>query len=165
MRNLGAAIDVVAVDAERNAESPRFDVEGVRMRGHLNPHGTTTALAYRIEENGRSLVYASDAGYPPGDVPASAIEFYRGASVLVHDCTYSPEDRAGRLGRGFSSVAEAAQAAVRAGVGHLVMTHYDQDYGDDLVDALAERTRRLLDEQGGREIALTAAREGLTLRV
>ena len=162
MRNLGASIDLVAVDAERNE---RLEVEGLLLRGHLNPHGTTTALAYRLEEHGRSLVYASDAGYPPGDVPAAAIDFYRGADVLIHDATYSPEDRAARLGRGFSSVAEAAQAAVRARVKHLVLTHYDQDYGDDVVDALAARARRLLDEQGGREIALTAAREGQSLRV
>ena len=45
------------------------------------------------------------------------------------------------------------------------MTHYDQDYSDDVVDVLASRCRRFLDERGGREIALTAAREGLTLKV
>jgi phosphoribosyl 1,2-cyclic phosphodiesterase len=160
MRNLGAAIDLVAVDGEKG---DRHEFAGVSLRGHLNPHGTTTALAYRLEERGRTLVYASDAGYPADGIPEEAISFYRGADVLIHDCTYSPEDRAARMTRGFSSVLEAATAAVRAGVKHLVMTHYDQDYSDETVDALAERTRRFLDEQGGGEISLTAAREGLTL--
>jgi hypothetical protein len=45
------------------------------------------------------------------------------------------------------------------------MIHYDQDYADDDVDALAAACRRLLDEQGGQAIALTAAAEGLTLDV
>jgi hypothetical protein len=45
------------------------------------------------------------------------------------------------------------------------MFHYDQDYSDDVVDALGERARRLLDELGGSKIELVAAREGLTLTV
>jgi phosphoribosyl 1,2-cyclic phosphodiesterase len=163
MRNLGASIDVVAVDGA--AADPTFECGQLRVRARLNPHGATSALAYRFEENGRSLVYASDAGYPATGPSADVRELYRGADVLIHDCTYSPEDRAERMGRGFSSIAEAARAAVDAACKRLVMFHYDQDYSDDTVDALAERTRRLLDEMGGREIELLPAREGLTLDV
>ncbi len=163
MRNLGAAIDVVAVDGA--AKDPSFECRGLRVSARLNPHGATKALAYRFEEDGRSLVYASDAGYPAGGPSPEVRALYHGADVLIHDCTYSPEDRAERLQRGFSSIAEAARAAVDAQVKQLVMFHYDQDYSDDTVDALGERTRRLLDEQGGQSIELTAAREGLTLTV
>jgi phosphoribosyl 1,2-cyclic phosphodiesterase len=163
MRNLGAAIDVVAVDGA--AKDPSFDCRGVTVRARLNPHGATKALAYRFEENGRSLVYASDAGYPPGGPSDEVRALYQGADVLIHDCTYSPEDRAERMARGFSSIADAAAAAVEAGVKRLVMFHYDQDYSDDIVDALADRTRRLLDDQGGKSIELTPAREGLTLTI
>ncbi|HUS63043.1 MAG TPA: MBL fold metallo-hydrolase, partial [Kofleriaceae bacterium] len=163
MRNLGASIDVAAVDGA--AKDPSFDCHGVTVRARLNPHGATKALAYRFEENGRSLVYASDAGYPPGGPSDEVRKLYQGADVLIHDCTYSPEDRAERMARGFSSIADAAAAAVEAGVKRLVMFHYDQDYSDDIVDALADRTRRLLDEQGGKSIELTPAREGLTLTI
>jgi phosphoribosyl 1,2-cyclic phosphodiesterase len=163
MRNLGAIIGVQAVDGQ--AKDPSFLCCGVTVRARLNPHGATRALAYRFEENGRSLVYASDAGYPPGGPSDEVRELYAGADVLIHDCTYSPEDRAERIARGFSSIADAAQAACEARVKRLVMFHYDQDYADDTVDALAERTRRLLDEQGGRDIELVPAREGLTLDV
>jgi phosphoribosyl 1,2-cyclic phosphodiesterase len=161
MRNLGASIEVVAVDGA--AKDPSFDCDGVRIKARLNPHGATQALAYRFEENGRSLVYASDAGYPAGGPSADVRALYHDADVLIHDCTYSPEDRALRMARGFSSIADAAQAAVEAGARKLVMFHYDQDYSDDVVDALAERTRRLLDELGGSKIELIPAREGLTL--
>jgi phosphoribosyl 1,2-cyclic phosphodiesterase len=161
MRNLGASIDVVAVNGA--AEDPSFDCKGVRVSARLNPHGATVALAYRFEEQGRALVYASDAGYPPTGPSDAVCNLYHGADILIHDCTYSPEDQAERLARGFSSIADAARAAVRAHVKRLVMFHYDQDYSDDLVEALAGRTRRLLDEQGGRSIELTPAREGLTL--
>jgi phosphoribosyl 1,2-cyclic phosphodiesterase len=163
MRNLGASIDLVPVDGA--AKDPSFDCGGVRIKARLNPHGATQALAYRFEENGRSLVYASDAGYPAGGPSADVRALYHGVDVLIHDCTYSPEDRAQRMARGFSSIADAAQAAVEGEVKKLVMFHYDQDYSDDVVDALAERTRRLLDELGGTSIELIPAREGLTLVV
>ena len=38
-------------------------------------------------------------------------------------------------------------------------------YSDDKVDTLVERGRRMLDERGGRSIAITGAREGLTITV
>ncbi len=163
MKNLGASIGVAAVDGA--AKDPSFDCKGVTVRARLNPHGGTKALAYRFEENGRSMVYASDAGYPPGGPSVDVLQLYQGADVLIHDCTYSPEDRAERMARGFSSIADATQAALEAKVKRLVMFHYDQDYSDDMVDALAQRARRLLDEGGGKDIELTPAREGLTLTI
>jgi phosphoribosyl 1,2-cyclic phosphodiesterase len=161
MKNLGAGIDVVAVDSEGEGLMCR----GVRVTGRMNPHGPTWAMALRFEENGRSLVYASDAGYPPTGPSDDVKALYRGADVLIHDCTYTPEDRAERLNRGFSSIAEATRAAVEAQVKTLVMFHYDQDYTDDMVDALGERARRMLDESGGKSIQLVAAREGLVLPI
>ncbi len=160
IKNLGASIEIRAVPPE----AP-FEIDGVTVRGLANPHGSTTCLAYRLEEKGRSLVYASDAGYPPSGPTAEVLELYRDADVLIHDCTYTPEDRAQRLSRGFSSFVDAADAAARAQARHLIMFHYDQDYSDDQVDVLAERCRKELDERGAKECALTAAREGLTITI
>ena len=44
-----------------------------------------------------------------------------------------------------------------------MLTHYDPDYSDAMVDALAARARGLLDDHGGGAIRLTAASEGLTI--
>lgn len=162
MKNLGAAIELAAVNLDEDRE---FIESGLLVRVHLNPHGHTHALAYRLEEEGRSLVYAPDAGYGDDGPSPGALALYEGADLMIHDSTYTPEDRVSRLARGQSSLREAAEAAVRAEVKHLVLTHYDQDYSDDLVEAMGERCRRLLDELGGRHIQLTAAREGLTLTV
>ena len=162
MKNLGAAIDLVPIDSER---SGTFEEDGLSFSGHENPHGSTTALAYRLEEKGRVFVYASDAGYTADAIPDEAITFYRGAHVLVHDATYTPEDWIDRRERGFSAIREAATAAARAQVKHLVLTHYDQDYGDDFVDGLIERTRGLLDGMGAQAIEVSGAREGRTITV
>jgi len=160
LKNLGAEIDFVAVAAGES-----FSLGEVTVRGLPNPHGSTTALAYRLEEAGRTLVYASDVGYPASGPSDAALALYRDADVLIHDCTYTPEHRATRRDRGFSSYADAADAAVRAGVRHLVMFHYDQDYADDFVDGLRSECRRELDGRGGQRIELTAAAEGLELEV
>jgi phosphoribosyl 1,2-cyclic phosphodiesterase len=160
LKNVGAQIDIQAVH-----EGVEFEVAGLKVSGCLNPHGKTRALAYRLEENGRVLVYAPDAGYAPSGPPPRSLELYEGAHILIHDCTYTPEDRAQRIGRGFSSIGDAADAAVKAQVKQLCMFHYDQDYTDDMVDTLRDRCRALLDECGGKKIKLTAAHEGLTIVV
>jgi phosphoribosyl 1,2-cyclic phosphodiesterase len=160
LKNLGASFEVRAV-----SPGEPFTVGSVRVTGRPNPHGSTTALAFRLEEADRSFVYASDAGYPDDGPSAESLELYRGATVLLHDTTYTPEHQAKRRNRGFSSYEDAAAAAVVAGAKQLVMFHYDQDYTDDDVDALKEACRASLDRLGGKAIELTAAEEGLELEI
>jgi phosphoribosyl 1,2-cyclic phosphodiesterase len=163
LKNLGAHFDVRAVVPGAPFESPLCP--GVTMTGWPNPHGSTTALAFRIQEGERSFVYASDAGYPDAGPSTEALRLYKGASLFLHDTTYTPEHQKKRRNRGFSSYVEAAGAAVAAGVQHMVMFHYDQDYSDTDVDALRDACRAELDRRGGERIALTPAAEGLELDV
>jgi phosphoribosyl 1,2-cyclic phosphodiesterase len=160
LKNMGAGIEILAI-----SEGTPVSVEGCRVLARANPHGRAGALAFRIEEGGRSVVYASDAGYPDGGPPAESIALYRGADVLIHDSTYTPEDRRRYRERGFSSVDDAVAAAVASRARRLVLFHYDQDYSDADVDALCGRARRLLDERGAPEIELVGAMEGTTLTV
>jgi len=160
LRNLGAAISFTAV-----APGEVHDVDGIRVSAHPNPHGHTSALAFRLEEGGASLVYASDAGYPLDGPSRETLDLYAGADLLIHDATYTPADRATRLERGNSSHADASAAALAAGARHLVLFHYDQDYADDTVDDMTRACRADLDRAGGRDIALTAAAEGLEIEV
>jgi phosphoribosyl 1,2-cyclic phosphodiesterase len=155
IRNLGATISFTAT-----APGEVYQLGGIRMSALANPHGHSAALAFRLEQAGRSLVYASDVGYAPGGPGEDAIEFYRDADLLIHDSTYTPADRATRLERGNSSYADAALAATRAGVRHLVLFHYDQDYSDDTVDELVAACQSELDQSGGRDIQLSASAEG-----
>jgi len=161
LRNLGATI--AFAEAE---EGVATTIHGVEVTARPNPHGQISALAYRFREGGRSLVYAPDAGYHDDWPSAETRELYRGADYLIHDCTYTPEDRRGRESRGYCSIDIAARVAAACQVKRLVMFHYDQDYTDEEVDRLAARCRELLDEApGGGDVELIAAREGLTLDV
>lgn len=157
LRNLRASIELSSTGT-----GVPIDRGAARIASLVVPHGPSESLAFRIEARGRSLVYAPDVGY---DVPSQQVlDFYQGADCLIHDCTYTPEDRAARRPRGYSSIEIAAQVAVAARVRRLVMFHYDQDYTDPQVDELERSCRKLLDAQpGGKRIGLTAAREGMLL--
>ena len=163
MKNLGAAFDLLPMHGD--PDDRRLWWERLAISARKNPHGNVTCLAYRIEDQGRSLVYAPDAGYAPDGPTEGVLELYRNADLMIHDATYTPEDRALRLGRGYSSFADAAWAATRAKVRRLALFHYDQDYTDDQVDDCWRRCRALLDEIGGANIELIAAREGMTVTV
>ena len=158
LKNMGASIDIAAID-----EGAAFQVAGCTVRARTNPHGRAGALAFRIEDGGQAVVYASDAGYGAGGPPPASVDLYRGADLLIHDSTFTPEDGRRYADRGFSSVENAVDAAVAGRVKRLVLFHYDQDYSDAEVDGLCARGRRLLDERGGREIELIGSTEGATL--
>jgi phosphoribosyl 1,2-cyclic phosphodiesterase len=158
IKNMNAAIEMrLALIGES------FSVGQARVTAALNPHGNTTALAYRIEDGDRVLVFAGDAGYGPEGPSAQALALYAGADLLIHDSSFTPEDQAGRLDRGLSSLDDALNAAVRAQVKRLALFHYDQDYSDHDVDQLIARGRRRLAEQGTTTIEVLGAAEGLTL--
>ena len=160
LKNMGATIDIAAI-----AEGKPFQAAGCTVRARTNPHGRSGALAFRIEDGDRAIVYASDAGYGAGGPPSASVELYQGADVLIHDSTYTPEDRRRYADRGFSSVEDAVAAAIAGAVKRLVLFHYDQDYSDAEVDVLCALGRRLLDERGGRHIELSGAVEGATLAI
>ena len=157
-RNMGAHIEMRALSEDRAAT-----VGQAKITAYPNPHGPTLALAFRIEAQGKSLVYASDVGYGEGGPSEAAVALYRGADLLIHDCTFTPEDRSRRITRGLSSLDDAVEAALRAQVKRLALFHYDQDYSDHDVDGLVARGRRLLDERGARALEILGAAEGLTL--
>ena len=162
LKNFSARFDVKAAP-----HTEPFEAEGLTVTAREHAHGATTALAFRIVEDGRTFVYASDVGQPLADAPPSpeTIAFFRGADVLLHDTTYRPAEQARRRNRGFSTYEDAAHAAVAAKVGRLVMFHYDQDYSDEDVDELATSCRAALDARGGQTIGLVPAREGDELEI
>lgn len=157
LKNFAAGFDVRAV-----TPGATFEAAGVRITARAHAHGATTALAFRVEEDGRAFVYASDVGQPVADAPPdpAAIAFYRGADALLHDTTYRPDEQVTRRDRGFSTYEDAAAAAVAARVKRLVTFHYDQDHTDAIVDEVVARCRAALDARGGADIALVPAREG-----
>lgn len=105
------------------------------------------SMAWRLEAEGRSVVYTGDTG-PSAEV----VHLARGADVLIADCAMpDTSPLPGHLTPGL-----AGQAAAQAGVKTLVLTHlYPETDGHDLAAAAAA-------EFSGRIIV---AADGLTIHI
>jgi phosphoribosyl 1,2-cyclic phosphodiesterase len=133
------------------------------------------ALGYRFSSRGTtggSFVYISDNELnPQAAYPGSAsnwkeqlVGFVRGATVLVHDATYTADEYDRHRGWGHSTYDDAVELALEAGIEQLVLFHHRPERTDDEVDACVERCRGLVKNRGGR-LSVTAAAEGMTLSV
>jgi len=107
---------------------------------------------FRIEEDGKSLVYLTDnelslrhkGGLEFDDYAA----FAKGADLLIHDAEYTPEEYPLRNGWGHSHFVDAARLARAAGVGVLGLFHHNQERTDDAEDVLLARCREYLSAPG-----------------
>lgn len=121
------------------------------------------ALGYRIDSDGRSLVYISDNEPFNRDIPSTLynvektivdkysrsagdpnqriFDFAYGADVLIHDATYTPEEYVGRVGWGHSDYLFALKVAAEAQVKKLILFHHDPSHSDEKIDKIVEACR------------------------
>ncbi len=136
--------------------------DGATVRGTSLKH-PGGVFAYRIDHDGRSLVYATDNEHDE-EPSAKLIDLARGADVLVYDAQYTPEEYLGqtgagsRVGWGHSTMMEGAKIAKLAGVRRLVLFHHDPNQDDEAVDRKTARAKEAFP-------ATQAAYEGLTIDV
>lgn len=151
MSNLSASIPVTEIDDEP------FALDGVHVASRGMPHGPNRSTAYRIDEEGHSVVYMTDLEHVDGKFSDESLRMAEGVHLLIHETYFTPEDYETAHGRGHSSMDTAVRFAREAGARQLVMFHYHPDYDDDHVRNLYERFR----SQDG--LAVIAAQEGLKL--
>jgi ribonuclease BN (tRNA processing enzyme) len=101
--------------------------EGLTIKS-APPNHTYGSLAFRVEAQGRSLVYSGDT-----DLSDSLVELARGADLLMLECS-NPFKVPGHL-----TPTEAGGLAARAGVKRLLLTHFYPPCDEVDVVALAAR--------------------------
>jgi phosphoribosyl 1,2-cyclic phosphodiesterase len=120
------------------------------------------ALAYRVEADGRSLVYATDTEDPFSGKANPVVDLAKDADTLIHDAQFLKSDFKPTWGH--STIDSAIDVAARAKVKRLVLYHHDPDRSDDALDHIGREAQR-----AGRERApgldVIVAREGLELEV
>jgi len=125
------------------------DVQADTLEGS-HPNG---ALYYRLRGEGRSLVYALDCELN-GDFAPRLTDFVRGADLLIWDANFVESDP--HPGWGHSTWEQGLALGRQAGVGRLLMTHYDRGYTGDFLS----RQEALARERDG---TCLFAREGMVL--
>lgn len=129
----------------------------VRVAKLNHPGGS---YAYRIDYNGRSVVYATDTEHY-ACVDPMLRSLCEGADVMIYDSQYTPEEYRGDTGRskvgwGHSTFVAGAELARASGVGRYVMFHHDPQRSDAAVFELERKTRELFS-------STVAAREGMEI--
>lgn len=128
------------------------------LRSYAHPQGV---YLYRIEYQGKALVYATDTeGYVGGD--QRLIRFARDAALLIHDAQYIEAEYASpqmsKQGWGHSTWQMAVNIAQAAHVKELVLFHHDPDHSDEMLDELERDARAAFP-------ATRLAREGMAVEV
>lgn len=163
---LDATIDFRTLAAGTRCAGTGYEVTAFAVQ---HPGG---ALGYRFSvpgEDGGALVYVSDNELgtherygSPADWREQLVGFVRGASVLIHDTTYTTEEYDHHRGWGHSTFREAVELALEAEVRTLVLFHHDPRRTDDQLDACLAECRAYVKSRGG-ALQVIAAAEGLTL--
>lgn len=136
-----------------NEERMVFDDLAISSRWLHHPQG---CLGYRIEYDGKVLVYATDN--EPGDRQGdeSVRRLAEGADVFIYDAQFLPEQMEEKRTWGHSHWKEGVGIAKECGVKKLVLFHHDPDRDDESVDKILQCARDHFDD-------VVAAKEGLAL--
>jgi phosphoribosyl 1,2-cyclic phosphodiesterase len=133
--------------------------------GKVTHQGPT--VGYRIEENGRTLVYLPDHEPSIGvhladEAPVwiSGHDVAHDADVLFHDAQYRDDEYAQHVGWGHSCTEHVMGFADKAAARAVVLFHHDPYHTDDELEALLAEARRRWD-RAHEQVVL--AHEGMTI--
>ncbi len=153
----------------RPVREDTISIFGARLSTCYVYHPAMT-LGYRLEADGKSLVYITDnepfdrelAGSmktvdrvvvnkylrQEGNPNQRIFDFARGANVLIHDATYTPEEYVNHVGWGHSHYMFTLEVAARAGVKKLVLFHHEQAHSDDRIDEILSKCKKEIRNRG-----------------
>jgi phosphoribosyl 1,2-cyclic phosphodiesterase len=97
-----------------------------------------------------------------GDPNQRIFDFARGADVLIHDTTYTPEEYVNHVGWGHSHYLFSLKMADEARVKKLVLFHHDQTHSDDKVDEIHQKCLKEIKTRNY-HFECVAAAEGMEL--
>jgi phosphoribosyl 1,2-cyclic phosphodiesterase len=169
---LGLGMDDPFFPVDLDSLPARLEVHEVESgsRRAVGPYTVTAttivhpapALAYRIEADARSIVYATDTEDAFSGRPNPVVDLARNVDTLIHDSQFLDGDF--KPGWGHSTVATALDVADRANAKRLVLYHHDPDRSDDALDQIGVDAQRHADTLG-KGLRVIVAREGMELAI
>jgi anti-anti-sigma factor len=142
-------------------------IAGARVRSTLQAH-PGRSYGYRIDAEGASVVYATDAEYKNlGEAHTQRyVEFMSGADLLIFDAQYTLSESFQRVDWGHSSSVIGVDMAVRANVKRLVLFHFEHTYTDARVQQILDSTLKYVDSDPAKpQCEVYLATEGLAFEL
>ncbi len=173
----------------RSVKEESFDLSGVNIQTiYLNHPGY--ALGYRLNFNGKSIVYISDnepfhwleenkeydgLGGPfenledmfdnfVEDKNESLVDFCRNSDILIHDTQFLPEEYAQKITWGHSPYNYTVDLAMKSEVKQLILFHHDPDHDDNMIDHIQKLSRDIITNSNF-PMSCVAAHEGMTVEI
>ncbi len=161
--------DIEFIDLEEGCSSSE-DIEV----GYIRLNHPDGVFSYRIAEQGKVFVYASDTEHDGhkfnrlfGPTDKKLIDWATNADVLVYDGQYTLEEYDKKKTWGHSTPQKGVEIALNAGVKTLVIFHHDPAHDDEFlkrmhVDAIAYRDQI---SKGDHDLSIVFAREGMEIQL
>ena len=118
------------------------------------------SIAYRLEYEGKALVYLTDHEPYGGAKDQGVRDFTRGADVLIREAQYTSREYEQKRGWGHSRFEDAVCDAISAGVKKLALFHHDPQHDDQFLEReLGELQARFASSP----LEISLAREGQSI--
>jgi phosphoribosyl 1,2-cyclic phosphodiesterase len=159
-----------------------YEIDGIRVDTlYINHPGN--ALGYKFHLDDKNVVYISDnepfagASYSGSydkeysediligeNSSEKLIDFIKGASLLIHDAQYTPEEYKSHVTWGHSPYDYTVNLGLQAKVNRLALFHHDPLHNDDFIDSMLEEARKLA-RRAKSNMEITAAQEGMVIEL
>jgi ribonuclease BN (tRNA processing enzyme) len=143
-KDIKSRVNFIELDIEGNESL--IIANGMSMEYKKNDsHPRCGVLIYKLDVEGKSIVYATDVE-TPGGFKKEMLAFIEGADVLIHDSQYFDEHYTAAVnpkkGFGHSSVSMAVKNAKNGNVKRLFLFHYDPVYSDEQLEKMLKEARK-----------------------
>ena len=159
VNSVGAKMEYIDIDAGEVfyvGQNNQITVRSIELR-HPDK-----AFGFRIEYNGKSLVYTTDTESLPEPDP-ELVKLASGTDLLIHDAQYTNDEYYGIDGEpktnwGHSTPEAAAKTAVIVKAKKLALFHHDPYHSDEMIDEMQQAAADLFPNS-------VAAYEGLVIEL
>jgi ribonuclease BN (tRNA processing enzyme) len=160
LAEMGAKIIFHKFQSGKNSRIRNFTVRALELK---HPG---RSFAYRIDHEGKSMVYATDTEFNGQGLEfiQNCIDFFHETDVLICDTQYTVKESFEKLNWGHSSANSAIDIAIKSRVKRLVFFHHEPGYNDaHLADIHGDAIRYYDLIKGNHAMELIPAYEGLEI--
>ena len=176
--------------ADTNYLTPKNDgFQYGPMKIHFsNVHHPGITYGYKIEVNGKTIIYASDnecmfieksIKHRSDEFNEEELELFnemiheehqselnliQDADILIHDAQYTLEDYDKKRGWGHSCYIDTINTAIDANVKELYLFHHDPNYDDNAMQTIHEHASNIIKEKGS-SLICHIAKEGMIVDI